>query len=215
MRLVSGAAWATLVDHFGVAKDGGGTEGAGGEGELGPVDYLEEGGCVKCVEVHLAAEAIHAKAAADLQQLLAALSRPVPDSEAAAEVEAEAEAEAEAAAAACVAECGGGGGGGRNGGGAAPAATTTAAATAATTATSATTAAGPALAGWSGLPDHLITTSAATTTAAATTAAAATTTTITTTTTSTRCYYLVPKLLAKRASKLLADGVPDVTLTLT
>ena len=40
MRLVSGAAWSTLVAHFGVAKEGGGTHGAGGEGELGPLDYL-------------------------------------------------------------------------------------------------------------------------------------------------------------------------------
>ena len=40
MRLVSGAAWATLVAHFGVAKEGDGTQGAGGEGELGPLDYL-------------------------------------------------------------------------------------------------------------------------------------------------------------------------------
>ena len=40
MRLVSGAAWATLVAHFGVATEGDGTQGAGGEGELGPLDYL-------------------------------------------------------------------------------------------------------------------------------------------------------------------------------
>jgi hypothetical protein len=105
MRLVSGPAWETLVGCFGLAEDGGaGTEGAGGEGERGPRDYLEEGGCIECVAAILV-----------LKELRRALSQNAPGSEApqalagegvgageeaeaGAEGEAEAEAEAEAAA---------------------------------------------------------------------------------------------------------------------
>ena len=72
MRLVSGPAWETLVGCFGLAEDGGaGTEGAGGEGERGPRDYLEEGGCIECVAAILV-----------LKELRRALSQNAPGSEA-------------------------------------------------------------------------------------------------------------------------------------